>query len=72
MDSPADIVGSGEISLVIDEHFSAASLTDKLRGEYPALSSLRLLIAVNEKYADAETMLNNGDEVAVFTAVSGG
>jgi molybdopterin converting factor small subunit len=30
------------------------------------------LIAVNEEYAESETTLKPGDELAIFTPVSGG
>ena len=40
--------------------------------KYDKLSSLNLIFAVNESYADGAFRLKNGDELALFTAVSGG
>ena len=68
----ADAVGSRELELTTDEAATAKSLIDQLSKNHPALSNHKLLIAVNEEYADADTTLSDGDEIALFTAVSGG
>jgi molybdopterin converting factor small subunit len=68
----ADIVGSRNLELTLSESATAESLVDRLSNDNPALKDHKLLIAVNEQYADADTILNDGDEIAIFTAVSGG
>lgn len=68
----AEAVGSREFELSADETTTAGSLIDQLSQHHSALAKHKLLIAVNEEYADADTVLNDGDEVALFTAVSGG
>ena len=68
----ADAVGSRELDFTKDETTTAKSLIDQLSQTHPALAKHKLLIAVNEEYADADTVLTDGDEVAIFTAVSGG
>jgi molybdopterin converting factor subunit 1 len=68
----ADIVGSREREIERNEATTAKSLIDQLSKDHPALANHKLLIAVNEEYADADTILNDGDEIALFTAVSGG
>lgn len=68
----ADAVGSRELELAADETTTPGTLIDQLSQQHPALAKHKLLIAVNEEYADADTLLNDGDEVALFTAVSGG
>jgi len=68
----ADAVGSRELELGIEETASAKSLLDQLSQQHPSLAKHKLLIAVNEEYAAADTILNDGDEIAIFTAVSGG
>lgn len=67
----ADIAGSRERELTPDVS-TVRSVIDQLIQEHPVLENHKLLIAVNEEYADADTMLNEGDQVAIFTAVSGG
>lgn len=40
--------------------------------EYPPLQNHKLIYAVNQQYVSPNQVLNDGDEVAVFTPVSGG
>ncbi len=51
-------------------------LRESLAGRAPAIAELlrsgHLLVAVNREYASAETLLRDGDEVALFPPVSGG
>ncbi|MBK9155197.1 MAG: MoaD/ThiS family protein [Chloracidobacterium sp.] len=68
----ADAVGSRKLELEIDENTSAGTLIAQIIQQHPSLATHKLLIAVNEQYADADMILNDGDRVAVFTAVSGG
>ncbi|MEQ1763026.1 MAG: MoaD/ThiS family protein [Pyrinomonadaceae bacterium] len=68
----ADAVGSRELEFSIDETTTANFLIVLLSQQHPALATHRLLVAVNEEYADADTVLTDGDEIAIFTAVSGG
>lgn len=68
----ADAVGSRELDFTSEESTTAKTLIDQLSHQHPALAKHKLLIAINEEYADADTILNDGDEVALFTAVSGG
>lgn len=68
----ADAAGSREIELQTGGNLTVERLARDLTREYPSLSKLKLLIAVNEEYADADGVLSDGDKIAVFTAVSGG
>ncbi|MGD9628669.1 MAG: MoaD/ThiS family protein [Pyrinomonadaceae bacterium] len=68
----ADAVGSRELELSIEDTATAQSIVDQLSQQHPTLAKHKLLIAVNEEYADADAILNDGDELALFTAVSGG
>jgi molybdopterin synthase sulfur carrier subunit len=55
---------------------SVGRLREFLAGRAPALAALLtgplLLVAVNREYAAADTVLKDGDEVALFPPVSGG
>ncbi|MEO5857599.1 MAG: MoaD/ThiS family protein [Pyrinomonadaceae bacterium] len=68
----ADAVGSRELELSVDDGRTAGSVMDQISKDHPALANHKLLIAVNEEYADPDTILTDGDELALFTAVSGG
>jgi sulfur-carrier protein len=47
-------------------------LLDILAAQLPALSRARGLVAVNQAYVAADTVLHDGDEVALIPPVSGG
>lgn len=68
----ADAVGSREVELTITESTTPRALIGRLSQQHPALAKHKLFIAVNEEYASPDTVLNDGDEIAIFTAVSGG
>lgn len=68
----ADIVRTHEIALEVSEESSPTSLIQSLSRKHPFLSNHKLLIAVNEEYVDSDIILKDGDEMAIFTAVSGG
>jgi molybdopterin converting factor small subunit len=69
-----DITGS----LFIDfdagvNSLSIGELKENLFNQYPALKDLTSLsIAVNNKYASNEIMVNSQDEIALIPPVSGG
>ncbi len=68
----AALVGIRDIETTIDSSDSPADILKRFSAIYPELGSLRLLIAVNEEYVNEDSKLKDGDEVAIFTAVSGG
>lgn len=65
----ADIVGSREIDRSSRD---SSQLLAELIAEYPRLGGHKLLLSVNQAYVAGDTPLNDDDEVAIFTAVSGG
>ena len=68
----ADAVGKREIVCSIVGTDSASEIVQKIAADHPALKNHRLLFSINEEYVAAEATLNDGDKLAVFTAVSGG
>ncbi len=68
----AQITGQRLIDLEPAPDATAGSLVEKLVRDYPALASYDLKISVNQTYAAGADPVSDGDEVAVFTAVSGG
>ena len=67
-----DILG-GKEKVVELQGQTIADLRQELNEKYPALSGLRsLFIAVNNNYAEDETILQETDEIALIPPVSGG
>jgi molybdopterin synthase sulfur carrier subunit len=67
----ADIVRRRELRLEQNES-TASRLLEELVSNHPALASHKLLISINQQYASCNDLVRDGDEVAIFTAVSGG
>ncbi len=69
-------VGEREIEISLDEHTSAETARENIFAEFPALvknhDEKSLHFSVNQEYSDGDEIIKNGDELAIFTAVSGG
>jgi molybdopterin converting factor small subunit len=70
----AEAVGEREISLDLPDRAEtkADAAFQQILADYPALKNHKLLFAVNQEYAGGGETIKNGDELAIFTAVSGG
>ena len=68
----ADIAGTREVNVEVPDSTSPTTLSESLAEKYSPLANHKLLVAVNEEYVEPDTQLKEGDEIAVFTAVSGG
>ncbi len=68
----AEAAGTREEALELNNVPTVGDALNTLLDRHPRLSTHKLLIAVNEEYVTPETVLNEGDELAIFTAVSGG
>lgn len=65
----ADIVGTRELAVSAS---TSSELLSEIVKDYPQLARHQLRISVNKGYVNREIRLKEGDEVAIFTAVSGG
>jgi molybdopterin converting factor small subunit len=68
----AGVVGKRLIEMDFPEDLNAKQAFDRVVEEFPTLAKHKLLCSVNQKYAVGDEALNEGDELAIFTAVSGG
>lgn len=68
----AEIVGVRELEISLNEATKANEAFAEILEKYPKLKENKLLFAVNQEYSKGDELLKNGDELAIFTAVSGG
>ena len=68
----ADVVGTRELAIDFPENSKAEDVFAEIINKYPQLANHKLLFAVNQEYSNGDETIKNGDELAVFTAVSGG
>ncbi len=68
----ASAVGLRETSIDLGGNSSLGAVLDPVLREHPALQSYKLLFSVNQEYAGLDTLIKDGDEIAIFTPVSGG
>ena len=69
----ADLTQVREESWPLPEPVSGADWLAALEGRYPQLAPVsRLKLAINQYHAPLSSMIQPGDEVAVFEPVTGG
>ncbi len=68
----AEAVGMREIEIELPNAVKSTNAFTEIVEKFPALKQHKLLFAVNQEYADSEKIIYEGDELAIFTAVSGG
>ncbi len=68
----ADAAGEREIEIELADETRAANAFEKIVARFPQLENHSLLLAVNQEYASGDEIIRNGDQLAVFTHVSGG
>lgn len=67
-----ELVGHDQLRMDVPDAETVHGLLKMLSSRFPKLASHKLLFAINQEYVGVDTQLNTGDEVAIFTAVSGG
>ena len=56
----------------LDDGNRSREVFDQLLADNPGLASHKLFFSINQQYATGEEIVRDGDELAIFTAVSGG
>lgn len=66
--------GLSSVNIELAESATVADLMESMTEDFPSISPLlkSSLIAVNHAFAASDQVLNPGDEIALFPAVSGG
>jgi molybdopterin converting factor small subunit len=70
--STAAVTGKRRVAVDLAGDSRASEVFDRLLTEYPRLAAHKLLFSVNQQYSTGEEIVKDGDELAIFTAVSGG
>ena len=68
----ADIAGIRRLVIEMPSDTTATAVFEKLITDHPQLASHKLHISLNQQYAAGDEIVREGDELAIFTAVSGG
>lgn len=68
----AEAAGARSMEVDALPNSTSRAVFDRLLAEIPGLSAHKLLFSVNQEYSDGGDRLQAGDELAIFTAVSGG
>ena len=67
-----DILDTDAMTVALAPGTTARGLLEKLGEQHPALLRMPVAFAVNRDYARAESVLDDGDEVAFIPPISGG
>lgn len=67
-----DAVGKRKVEIDFLEGSNVGEVLGQVKQANPGLKKHKLLVALNEEYVSLDTSLQDGDTLAVFTAVSGG
>ena len=68
----ADAVGEREVEVSFADEINADRAFAEIVERFPQLKRHSLLFAVNQEYSKGDEVIKSGDELAIFTAVSGG
>ena len=66
--------GRSSVGLEMPEGATVADLTAEVRRQFPMLAppQVKIVVAVNADYAEADVVLRPGDDVCLIPPVSGG
>jgi molybdopterin synthase catalytic subunit len=69
-----ELAGTHTLERHVAENTTLSDLIQNLQAEFPKLTEIipRTVVSVNREFADLQTQLADGDEVAIFPPVSGG
>ena len=68
----ADVVGEREVEFDFENDTKTDAAFKQIIEKFPKLAEHSLLFALNQEYVNDVSVIRNGDELAIFTAVSGG
>ena len=70
--STAEVTGRRRLEIEVADGTHARAIFDRMLTEHPRLAVHKLHFSVNQQFANGDEIVRDGDELAIFTAVSGG
>ena len=69
-----EMIGRDRVTIQGQEMLNVRDVWDQLRAQYPDINGFgkSLIFSVNQDFSDLETLVREGDEIAIFPPVSGG
>lgn len=67
-----ELTTEGELVLTLTSEIRTKDVLLQVTERFTPLKDRKLLYALNQQYANGDEIVNDGDELAIFTAVSGG
>lgn len=68
-----EIFNASQKEFELTDNISVAAFKKKLEADYPDIKKLKsYMIAINDEYAENESILHPDDEIAIIPPVSGG
>lgn len=69
-----EAIGRAALDVEVEKDTNISGLLEQLKQDHPGLGALteNLIVSVNREYASYDTILKDGDEVALLPPVSGG
>ncbi len=68
----ADLSGERKIEYSVEKAETADNVFKEIVKNFPRLTKHKLLFSINQNYAQGDEIIADGDELAIFTTVSGG
>ncbi len=68
----AAVTGRRRLEIKVAEGAHARAIYDQVLTEHPRLAVHKLILSVNQQFATGDEIVRDGDELAIFAAVSGG
>ena len=68
----AEMAGTRATEMDVSPKTTAHAILNDVLESFPAMYSHKLNISINQHYAAGDEIVCDGDELAIFTAVSGG
>lgn len=67
-----EIIGERELDLTLMSEIRTREVLFHLIERFPLLKDRKMLYALNQQHSNGDEIVKDGDELAFFTAVSGG